>query len=132
MNEKQRMKTWKKLCLFLMSVICLLGISITVFYKVTNYTGRKAWERYFQECEEQNRTAVSDTERRYLWLKEIHLSPVDESQNFANYPLFRTVSRLENENDNIGNEELKPWKEVLEPNGVGYAGKADFHRSRRA
>ena len=134
MNEKQRMKTWKKLCLFLVSVVCLLGISITVFYKVTNYTGRKAWERYVQECEELNRTAASDTERRYLWLKDIHLPPVDESQNFANYPLFRTVSRLENENEfSIDNEELKPWKEVLEPNGVvGYAGKADIHRSRRA
>ena len=134
MNEKQRMKTWKKLCLFLVGVICLLGISITVFYKVTNYTDRKAWERYVQECEEQNRTAVSDTERRYLWLKDIHLPPVDESQNFANYPLFRTVSRLENENEfSIDNKELKPWKEVLEPNGVvGYAGKADIHRSRRA
>lgn len=132
-EKKNRMKTWKKLCLFSVSIICLLGVSIVLFYKVTNYTGRKAWERYVQECEEQNRTAVSDTERRYLWLKEIHLSPVDESQNFANYPLFRTVSRLENENDNnIGNEELKPWKEVLEPNGVGYAGKADFHKSRRA
>jgi len=127
------MKTWKKLCLFLVSVICLLGISITVFYKITNYTGRKAWERYVQECEELNRTAASDTERRYLWLKDIQLPPVDESQNFANYSLFQTVSRLENQNDNnIGNEELKPWKEVLEPNGVGYAGKADFHRSRRA
>ncbi len=133
-EKKNRMKTWKKLCLFSVSIICLLGVSIVLFYKVTNYTGRKAWERYVQECEKQNRTAVSDTERRYLWLKDIQLPPVNESQNFANYPLFQTVSRLENENDNnIGNEELKPWKEVLEPNGVvGYAGKADFHRSRRA
>ena len=132
-DKKNRMKTWKKLCLFSVSIICLLGVSIVLFYKVTNYTGRKAWERYVQECEEQNRTASSDAERRYLWLKDLIPPPVDESQNFASYPLFQTVFRLENENNNnIGDKELKHWEEVLEPNGVGYYGKANFLRSWRA
>ena len=113
------MKTWKKLCLFLVSVICLLGISITVFYKITNYTGRKAWERYVQECEELNRTAASDTERRYLWLKDLIPPPVDESKNFGNHPLYKTACRLAGEylaaekRDWLLDEEMKPWSGLL-------------------
>ena len=118
-EKKNRMKTWKKLCLFLVSVVCLLGISITVFYKVTNYTGRKAWERYVQESEELNRTAVSDTEHRYLWLKDLIPPPVDESQNFGNHPLYKTACRLASENptgermDWLLDEEMKPWAGLL-------------------
>ena len=94
-------KVWKKICLAWLSITCLLGVVIALFYVIENTSGRKAWERYVKECETKNQTAASDLEKTYLWIEDIIPPAVDEDKNFANTPLFNAVFR----------GELNKWKD---------------------
>ena len=87
------MKVWKKICLAWLSIACLLGVVIALFYVIENVSGRKAWERYVKECEAKNQTEASDLEKTYLWIEDIIPPAVDEEKNFANIPLFKEVFR---------------------------------------
>ena len=89
-------KVWKKICLACLSIGCLLGVVIALFYVIENISGRKAWERYVKECEAKNQTAASDLEKTYLWIEDIIPPAVDEEKNFANIPLFKEIFRRAN------------------------------------
>ena len=128
------MKVWKKICLAWLSIACLLGVVIALFYVIENVSGRKAWERYVRECETKNQTAASDLEKTYLWIEDIIPPAVDEEKNFANIPLFKEVFRRAKEGCPFSSDSEDETMRLLlkAMDGWRWKGMPDYSKLSRA
>ncbi len=50
MNDKNKMKTIKKIFWVLLGLVLVVVLAVFAFYQFENYTGRKAWDQYVKEC----------------------------------------------------------------------------------
>lgn len=139
MNDKNKMKTIKKIFLVLLGLVLVVVLAVFAFYQFENYTGRKAWDQYVKECggwiegiEAEKFAVPTQRTKNYIWLKDILPPPVDDDKNFAALPFWGVVFADTKTLSDDQKQLKEKWEQFIPGKDFDYYLFADWDKPRRA